>query len=232
MNRLLFDQFSCDHGECTSITTLQTILFTKFGCLTMDDALNVARFLIEDPSPEGLQLNRIMYNGEAKLLNRYISQNFAERILGPLYEAISEKEEADRIQKLREQVKGHGLLPQEVEVALDLYDPDERGYISIKDLLEWLESLELIKEDDEDDKLLQIIVTYVYKKTNMSSQELRTFHILKLIFPDYMIEGVVKQKQLQQVISEARGEANKNYQYKLPLREESSIHESKSGSSS
>ncbi|TNV86981.1 hypothetical protein FGO68_gene11237 [Halteria grandinella] len=232
VNRLLFDHYSSDHGEETSITELQTILFTKFGCLTKDDALNVSRFLIENPpNPEsgigGLHNNRIVFNGDMKLQNRKISYNFTERILGPLYDAISEKEEGDRIQKLREQVKGHGLLPQDVETALDLYDPDERGYISIKDLLEWLESLELIKDEDEEDKLLQIIVMYVYKKTNMSSQELRTFHILKLIFPDYMIEGAHKQKQFQQVINEARGEGGS----KQPLREESSNHESRSASS-
>jgi Ca2+-binding EF-hand superfamily protein len=83
---------------------------------------------------------------------------------------------------------------------LDFYDPDERGYITMKDLLEWLESLELIRDDDEDDKLLQIVVMYVYKKTNMSSQELRTFHILKLIFPDYLIEGENKKKQFGNVL--------------------------------
>lgn len=79
---------------------------------------------------------------------------------------------------------------------MDLYDPDERGYITMKDLHEWLESLELIKDDDEEDKLLQIIIMYVYKKTKMASQELRTFHLLKLIFPDYMIENATHGKMM------------------------------------
>jgi Ca2+-binding EF-hand superfamily protein len=167
VNRLLFDQYASDHGEETSIKDFHNILLQKFNCLTKEDALNVARFLMETPAEA--HHKSVVFNIELKVQNRKITQMFTEKILGPGYEAISEKEEVERVEKLRKQVKGHGLTPQDVETALDLYDPDERGYISMKDLYEWLESLELIKDDDEEDKLLQIIVMYVYKKTNMAS---------------------------------------------------------------
>jgi hypothetical protein len=65
VNRLLFDQYSSDHGEETSIKDLQTILFTKFNCLSKDNALNVARFLIEQPM-EGAKHNKVIFNLETK----------------------------------------------------------------------------------------------------------------------------------------------------------------------
>lgn len=69
----------------------------------------MARFLIEVESE--IHPGKVIFTVEAKMQNRKITSLFTDRILGPGYEAISEREEIERVEKLRMQVKGHGLTP-------------------------------------------------------------------------------------------------------------------------